>query len=97
MVMKTRDRHLANQPDISPRDVEKLLVLYGACVQNAEDLLNESVLLAKYEKYHRATFLAITAYEEMGKAQLLPITRTTRFPPTNSRELSATIRSKLPI
>lgn len=69
--MKTRERRLTNQPDISPRDAEKLLVLYRACVQNAEDLLNESALLAKFEKYHRATFLAITAYEEMGKAQLV--------------------------
>jgi AbiV family abortive infection protein len=69
--LKTRERRLTNQPDISPRDVEKLLILYRACVQNAEDLLNESVLLAKYGKYHRATFLAITAYEEMGKAHLV--------------------------
>jgi AbiV family abortive infection protein len=27
--------------------------------------------LAEYAKYHRATFLAITAYEEMGKAHLV--------------------------
>jgi len=70
-VLKTKDRRLTNQPDISPLDVEKLLALYRACVQNAEDLLNDSVLLAKYGKYHRATFLAITAYEEMGKAHLV--------------------------
>ena len=69
--MKTSDRRLTNQPDISPGDVEKLLVLYRACVQNAEDLLNDSLLLAKCGKYHRATFLAITAYEEMGKAHLV--------------------------
>jgi AbiV family abortive infection protein len=71
IALKTRDRRLANQPDISPLDVEKLLVLYRACVQNAEELLNESVLLAEHAKYHRATFLAITAYEEMGKAHLV--------------------------
>jgi AbiV family abortive infection protein len=69
--LKTTERRLANQPDISRGEVEKLLTLYRACVQNAEDLLNESVILAKFGKYHRATFLAITAYEEMGKAQLV--------------------------
>jgi AbiV family abortive infection protein len=69
--MKTVDRRLENEPDISPGDVEKLLTLYRACVQNAEDLLHESVILAKYGKYHRATFLAITAYEELGKAHLV--------------------------
>jgi len=71
IALKTSDRRLANQPDISPLDVEKLLVLYRACVQNAGDLLIESILLAKYAKYHRATFLVITAFEEMGKAQLV--------------------------
>ena len=71
MALKTRDRRLANQSNISLRDVEKLHVLYRACVQNAEDLLNESVLLAEHAKYHRATFLAITAYEEIGKAHLV--------------------------
>lgn len=69
--MKTKESRLTKSPDISSREVQQLHVLYRACVQNAEDLLNESVLLAKYAKYHRATFLAITAYEEMGKAQLV--------------------------
>jgi AbiV family abortive infection protein len=71
MALKTKDRRLKNQPDISLLDAEKLHVLYRACVQNAEDLLNESNILAEHAKYHRATFLAITAYEEMGKAHLV--------------------------
>lgn len=69
--MKTSARRVANEPAISAPDAKKLLVLYRACVQNAEDLLHESVILAKHGKYHRATFLAITAYEEMGKAHLV--------------------------
>lgn len=53
------------------QDVPKLTALYEACVQNAKDLLGEAALLAKHGYYSRASFLATTAYEEMGKAQLV--------------------------
>lgn len=69
--MKTTKKRSSKEPDVSPLEVPKLIALYEACVQNAQDLLDEAYLLARHAKFARATFLAITALEEMGKAQLV--------------------------
>jgi len=69
--MKTVRKKTANEPNVSAEDRERLLKLYDAAVANARDLLEEAELLAGHNRYARAAFLAATAYEEMGKAQLV--------------------------
>jgi AbiV family abortive infection protein len=69
--MRTTKKAAAKEPDLTPAERNKLITLYEGCVQNAQDLFEEAHLLARHAKYSRALFLAITAYEEMGKAQLV--------------------------
>lgn len=69
--MKTKKKWLSSEPPVPPVEVPKLILLYHACVQNAQELLDEAYLLARHTKFARATFLALTALEEMGKAQLV--------------------------
>jgi AbiV family abortive infection protein len=69
--LKTRIRRASKDPDIPAQEVPKLTAFYEACVQNAKDLLEEAAVLAEHAYYARAAFLAITAYEELGKAQLV--------------------------
>ena len=47
-----------------------LFNLYHACMKNAYSLSDEAYLLLEHGHYPRAFFLALTAYEEIGKAQL---------------------------
>jgi len=47
-----------------------LFKLYHACMKNAYSLTEEAKLLLKHGHNARAFFLALTAYEEIGKAQL---------------------------
>lgn len=49
---------------------KKILELYDACMINAYDLIDEAKLLLENRRYARSFFLALTAYEEIGKAQL---------------------------
>jgi|SRR5579871_315290 len=48
-----------------------LLALYGACMKNAGDLLDDAELLLKHKSYGHAIFLGYSAYEEVAKAQIV--------------------------
>ena len=70
--MKTRSRKVEAASGASVRESdERLLVLYHACARNANDLLAEAHILREKRRFARAAFLALTAFEEMGKAQLV--------------------------
>ncbi len=49
----------------------ELLTLYSACMENAYALHEEAILLYAHGHYARAFFLAATAYEELGKGQIV--------------------------
>jgi len=48
-----------------------LLDLYSACLKNASELLKEADLLLSNGHHPRAYFLAFTAFEELGKSQIV--------------------------
>ena len=48
-----------------------LLKLYEACIANAEMLLEDARLLLENRRVARAFALAFTAYEEVGKSQVV--------------------------
>ncbi len=48
-----------------------LVAIYDACLENATDLLAEAQLLASHHHTARAFALALTGWEEVGKAQLV--------------------------
>jgi AbiV family abortive infection protein len=48
-----------------------LLTLYRACITNAEELLEDARLLLSDGRFARAFALAFTAYEELGKSQVV--------------------------
>lgn len=66
--MKTKKRK--NQKDAEKHVIRNLFPLYNACMDNAYDLLDEARLLYSNKYYQRLFFLALTAYEEIGKAQI---------------------------
>ena len=49
----------------------RLVKLYRACLDNAENLLSEACLLFEHAHYARAYVLAHTAWEEIGKSQIV--------------------------
>lgn len=49
----------------------ELLTLYSACMSNAYCLRDEARLLQEHGHNSRAFFLALTAFEEIGKAQIV--------------------------
>lgn len=68
--MKTRKRRdegssggLRNHPN--------LFGLYYECIENARELLEEGRILFDAERFARAFALAFTAYEEIGKSQVV--------------------------
>lgn len=68
--MKTESR--GAEPDRSPRRLDGgLLKLYRACLRNAEELLKEAELLLENGHFARAFALGFTAYEEVGKSQIV--------------------------
>jgi AbiV family abortive infection protein len=69
--VKTDEKRTSKERDVSIRQVKRLEALFRACAENAHDLLREARILGDTACYARGTFLALTAYEEMGKAQLV--------------------------
>lgn len=45
--------------------------LYDACLHNSKALIEEAELLFKHDHFARAFSLGITAYEELGKSQIV--------------------------
>jgi len=69
--MKTKLKQTSNESQVSQEDSARLRSLHRACVINAHQLFHEGELLAEHGHYARAAFLAVAAYEEMGKAQIV--------------------------
>ncbi len=53
------------------RDMVKLGVLYEQCMANSDRLIEAAKVLEKSAFYPQAFFLALTAWEEIGKAQVV--------------------------
>lgn len=69
--MKTRLK-AAEAPKVGKRKINfALLDLYGACLKNADHLMQEADLLLSHGHHARAFYLAFTAFEELGKSQLV--------------------------
>lgn len=69
--MKTKSRQSSSEKGISPKDWKNIFGLYDACMINAADLLTEAELLYKHDHFSRAFALAIIAFEEIGKGQIV--------------------------
>jgi AbiV family abortive infection protein len=69
--MKTDEKRKSKERDVPISELDRLVLLFRTCAENARDLLNEAHILGNAGCYARGTFLALTAYEEMGKAQLV--------------------------
>lgn len=69
--MKTVSRSSEPPSAASEKDRAALLHLYEACLQNAEELLEEAQLLLDAGHAARAFALAYTGYEEVGKSQIV--------------------------
>lgn len=68
--MKTKKKQTESSEVKHKQSQINLFDLYNACMKNAYSLADEAKLLLKHGHYPRAFFLALTAYEEIGKAQL---------------------------
>jgi AbiV family abortive infection protein len=68
--MKTKKKQTESSQSKRSQFRADLLNLYHACMENAYSLAHEAKLLLEHSYYARAFFLALTAYEEIGKAQL---------------------------
>jgi len=69
--MKTRLK-AAEPPKVGKRKINfELLNLYAACLKNADHLIQEADLLLSHGHHARAFCLAFTAFEELGKSQLV--------------------------
>ena len=69
--MKTKSRKQSKEEHINPKDWLKVGNLYEACLNNAKDLANEAEILYQNKCYARAVALAILAFEEIGKSQIV--------------------------
>lgn len=69
--MKTKAREAQTQATGKRKIEVELLDLYEACLGNAEDLVTEADLLLSNGHVARAYALGFTAYEEIGKSQLV--------------------------
>jgi len=69
--MKTQKRKKEEASKTKISVSPKLLQLHNACRENAAVLLNEAELLLKNGFYPRAFFLALTAFEEIGKSEIV--------------------------
>jgi len=69
--METKSRRNVGKREVTQRDWMPLLRLYRACLRNAEALLAEARLLLTNGHHERAFAIAFTAYEEIGKSQVV--------------------------
>jgi AbiV family abortive infection protein len=61
----------AEPPKTGKRINTAILDLYDACLENAKSLIVEAELLLSHNYHARAFSLAYTAFEELGKSQLV--------------------------
>jgi len=69
--MQTLKRSLQKQRKPVRRDKKRLKKLWDATLVNSKYLLDEAKLLFKNAHYPRSFFLAYTAFEELGKMQII--------------------------
>lgn len=69
--MKTKSKQSSNEKGISQKDWDNILELYDACMENAIDLVAEAELLYQHKYFARSLALALFAYEEIGKGQIV--------------------------
>lgn len=70
-MIQTHSRRKHGKREVMPQDWKPLLRLYRACLSNAGALLIEAKLLLAHRHHARAFALAFTAYEEIGKSQVV--------------------------
>jgi AbiV family abortive infection protein len=73
MADQLKSRSKAESPDgrLPQKDWAAVGDLYEACLKNAEQLLDEADLLLSHAYHARALALALVAYEEIGKSQIV--------------------------
>lgn len=69
--METETKRQSKDSRLSEKHWMPVLALYRACLKNAEELIKEASLLYDHGCYARAFFLGISAYEEVGKSQIV--------------------------
>jgi AbiV family abortive infection protein len=69
--LKSRSKAESSDGRLPLRDWSAVLDLYDACLKNAEQLLDEADLLLSHAHHARALALALVAYEEIGKSQIV--------------------------
>jgi len=73
MTEQLKSRSKANSPSarLPQESWSAVLRLYDACLKNAGQLLDEAELLLENSHHARALALALVAYEEIGKSQVV--------------------------
>jgi len=73
MADQLKSRSKAESPDsrLPQKDWAAVIDLYEACLKNADQLLDEADLLLSHAYHARALALALVAYEEIGKSQIV--------------------------
>jgi AbiV family abortive infection protein len=69
--MKTESRQAQGARPKGYLEGKALASLYAACLGNARQLVDEAELLLEHNHVPRAYALAFTAYEEVGKSQIV--------------------------
>ena len=69
--LRTESREQATEQRLPQRHWSAVGRLYDACLQNADQLLDEAELLLRNSHQARALTLALLAYEEIGKSQIV--------------------------
>lgn len=69
--LKTKSKANSSDDGLHQKDWSAVLRLYDACLKNADQLLDEAEILSKNSHHARALALALFAYEEIGKSQVV--------------------------
>jgi len=69
--MKTKSGEQSGDQRLPQKNWSAVLRLYDACLKNANQLLDEAELLLQNDRVARALALALIAWEEIGKSQIV--------------------------
>jgi AbiV family abortive infection protein len=69
--LKSRSKAESPEGSLLEKDWLAVFDLYEACLKNADQLLDEADLLLSHAYHARALALALVAYEEVGKSQIV--------------------------
>lgn len=93
--MKTRLKRKEPKKEGLRRVRSELLGIYNSCLENAEELIEEAELLFTHGHFPRAYALGFTAYEELGKSQIVADLFTDKSLNLNLKRLLMTIKLRL--